>query len=138
MANKSKDIFDWLLTSPRISDLYYIYSTAEDKTSALTPASSIIRDEALVTYINGSSQCYMDYDLSTFLDMIQDPNVKTNINYEQFFIEIGEWIEAQNKAGNYPFPEVTKLEILTSGNLSALTDNKAKYNMVIRIHYFKE
>lgn len=97
-------------------------------------------DPILKRYVDGSSERQYLFAVTSreyySIDMIQ------NIKNSEFYEDLADWFEAQNKAENFPDlgkgKEVRKMELVTSGYLYSTDRKTARYQLEIRIRYFKE
>ncbi len=92
------------------------------------------------TYINGGTIRQYLFSIGSreyyALDMLQ------NISNSEFYEQLQEWFEEQDKLKNFPNigkdKEVQNIELVTSGYLFATDRKTARYQMQFRIVYFKE
>ncbi|GBU06587.1 hypothetical protein EDD74_1225 [Faecalimonas umbilicata] len=97
-------------------------------------------DPIIQTYIDGSSirQYQFSFGSREYYDMDRIQNIQNSTFYEQF----AEWIEEQNRNGNLPkLPEgmhANELEVLSPGYIFDITTKYARYQLPLRLIYFKE
>jgi len=92
------------------------------------------------TYINGASIRQYLFAVSSResygLDLIE------NMNHSGFYEQLGEWFERQSAEKNFPDigegKKVQTIETVTSGYLLATDGKTARYQIQIRIVFFKE
>lgn len=97
-------------------------------------------DPIIQTYVDGSSirQYQFSFGSREYYDMDRIQNIQNSTFYEQF----AEWIEEQNRNGNLPkLPEgmhANELEVLSPGYIFDITTKYARYQLPLRLIYFKE
>lgn len=97
-------------------------------------------DPIVKRYVDGSSIRQYLFAVTSreyySIDMIQ------NIKNSEFYENLADWFEDQNKAHNFPDlgegKTVQKMELVTSGYLFSTDRKTARYQLEIRIIYFKE
>lgn len=65
-----------------------------------------------------------------------------NLENSGFYEKFSDWIEEQNEIGNLPLLEdgkkATGIEVLTSGYLFDSTEDKARYQIQLRLTYYED
>lgn len=97
-------------------------------------------DPILKKYVGGSSMRQYLFAVTSreyySIEMIQ------NIKNSEFYEDLADWFESQNKAQSFPDlgsgKTVQRMELVTSGYLFATDRKTARYQMEIRIIYYKE
>lgn len=97
-------------------------------------------DPVIKRYTDGSSMRQYLFAVTSreyySVDMIQ------NIRNSEFYEELADWFEDQNKTGNFPVlgpgKTVQKMELVTSGYLFSTDRKTARYQLEIRCKYYKE
>lgn len=97
-------------------------------------------DPILKRYVDGSSVRQYLFAVTSreyySIDMIQ------NIKNSEFYEDLADWFEAQNAVQNFPDlgagKTVQKMELVTSGYLYSTDRKTARYQLEIRIRYYKE
>lgn len=126
------------MNCPHIRDFFFSFARPENGSTALIPVS----DEAVCTFIDGSSERRYIFALVRF-DAISDaPNSGENIAVYLDAEQIGEWIGAQNAARSFPaFPGgclINEISALPSSPLAAQDEGQAKLMFQFAIDYLKE
>ena len=99
-----------------------------------------IFDPVVQTYIDGSQikQYQFNFSSREYYSMDRVENIQNSEFYEKF----AGWIEQQNRAENYPdLPEgceTQQLEVLSPGYIFDATMQNARYQIQLRLVYFKE
>lgn len=91
-------------------------------------------------YVNGDTDRIYQFNFSSreyySLDRLQ------NIGVSAFYEKFAEWVEEQNKIGNYPeMPEgcyPQQLSVLSPGYLYDATMKSARYQIQLQLDYIKE
>ncbi len=99
------------------------------------PVSPIVKQ-----YVNGDSIRQYQFAINSreyySIDMIQ------NIKNSAFYEKLADWFEEQNRIENFPDigddKEVQSIELVTSGFLFGTDRKTARYQLAVRIEYFKE
>lgn len=97
-------------------------------------------DPVIKRYTDGSSMRQYLFAVTSreyySVDMIQ------NIRNSEFYEDLADWFEAQNKTGTFPVlgpgKTVQKMELVTSGYLFSTDRKTARYQLEIRCKYYKE
>ncbi len=97
-------------------------------------------DPIVQRYVDGSSEQQFLFAVGSreyyALDMIQ------NMNNTQFYEQLQEWFEEQNRHENFPDigedKEVRSIEVVTTGFLFATDKKTARYQIQFRMIYFKD
>ena len=137
-SNKHRAVWDWLQGCPLIGDLFFNAMTTKIGGTCLVPS-----DQVTGEYIDGSELRNYNCALTRFQQFSGDPNDMANITAVTDLEELGEWVEAQVKAGNLPeFPEgteITDIRVLPneSGYMVAQDFTQAKYMIQFQIEYIK-
>ena len=137
--NKHEAVWNWLQTCPHIRDMFFNAGRADGGYTQLVPAESVKAE-----YINGSKLMLYECTLVRWMEISFEPNDESNIEDLVDFDKLGEWVEAQNAAGN--FPELsgkdTVQEIFVSPNqagyIAMMGTGLAKYMLQFQIEYVKE
>lgn len=136
--SKHDAVWAWLQACPHINDLFFNAATAGEGSVQLIPAESVVTE-----YVDGSSLRSYDCALVRFEPLSFEPNDEGNVRSLADFDRIGEWIEAQNDAGNFPeFPPGTAVQEMTvapngAGYMAMLDMGLAKYMIQFQIRYLK-
>lgn len=92
----------------------------------------------ILSYVDGSSVRQYLFAINSreyyTVEMLQ------NIKNLEFYEKLADWFEEQNHKENFPdigYP-VQKMELVTSGYLYSVDRRTARYQLEIRIEYFKE
>lgn len=131
-------VWDWLLTCPYISDLFFNASRAEDGNTQLVPSESVLEE-----YIDGSAKMAYNCALTRFMPYSTDPNDESNIASLIDFEEVTEWVKAQVEAGNVPaFPTgsvICDIKVMPaeSGFMVAQDMTQMKYMLQFQIEYIR-
>lgn len=139
MANKHRAVWDWLATCPLIGDMFFNAGRAEDGNTTMIPA-----EQTAAEYNDGTELRWYDVALTRWAGYSDDPNDTANIQDAADIDDIGDWVEAQVDAGNFPeFPEgctVTDISVIpaASGWAVAEDTNMLKYMLQIRIEYLRD
>ena len=138
--NKYKAITDWLMDySLLYSWIYFNVIRGEADTLSLN---SVPNERELVQYINGDREV----ELLFALDLVKEYDIGTsdiNLEANEEFENISNWIEEQNNNGNYPdFGENIKIEEVevletTPSVIIDSQNNLAKYQGQYRITYIE-
>lgn len=97
-------------------------------------------DPIVQSFIDGSSirQYQFYFGSREYYDMDRIQNIQNSAFYESF----AEWVEEQSKIGNLPnLPkgmEAEELEVLSPGYIFDITTKFARYQIPLRLVYFKE
>lgn len=97
-------------------------------------------DPVIRKYADGSSMRQYLFAVTSreyySVDMIQ------NIRNSEFYEDLADWFEAQNRAEHFPVlgsgKTVQKMELVTSGYLFSTDRKTARYQLEIRCTYYKE
>ena len=97
-------------------------------------------DPIIQKFVDGSSIRQYQFSFGSreyySMDRIQ------NIQNSSFYEELAEWIEEQSRAGNLPeLPEgmdAEELQILSPGYIFDVTTKFARYQIPLRLIYFKQ
>lgn len=138
MANDTRHdaVWNWLLTCPHISDLFFNASRAEDGNTQLIPSESVLAE-----YIDGSKKRAYNCALTRFMPYSTDPNDESNLVSLIDFEKVTEWVEAQVEEGNIPaFPAgsvINDIQVLPaeSGFMVAQDMTQMKYMLQFQIEY---
>lgn len=129
----------WLLTCPQIQRMGFNFGAEEDGSTAMIPY-----DYLLTEYIDGSQQRRYAFELIRFHDVKEDPGGSLNAADQAEMDKLTEWVQAQEKAGNYPqFPQgctVQKVQLLDGQEsmVAERLETMAKYMIPFGIDYLKE
>lgn len=97
-------------------------------------------DPIIEKFIDGSSirQYQFSFGSREYYSMDRIKNIQNSTFYE----ELAEWIEEQSRSGNLPeLPEgmnAEELQILSPGYIFDITTKFARYQIPLRLIYFKE
>lgn len=136
--NKHTAVWDWLMTCPHITDLFFVFAQMDDGDISIIPSESVITE-----YINSSSLRNYDVTLTCSKKCSFEPNEIENISNLVDFEQLGEWVEAQNALGNFPvFPAgsaVQEIRVLPneSGFIVAQDEGGGKFMLQFQIEYLK-
>lgn len=133
-----RDVWAWLMTCPVFPRLFYAFSLGEDGDVQLSPIGGVVKEEWLTRYLNESGQKYLDYEVAQFLPAPVIANSDENVSILETFAKIAEWIDEQSEEKNYPFAEVTGVELLNTGMIAARDESGAKYTFQFRVRFFKQ
>lgn len=137
--SKHQAVWDWLLTCPHIRDLFFNHMQTDDGDTSLIPSEDVVRE-----YLDGSSLRHYNATLARVQPVSLEPNDIANIEQLVDFEQLGEWLDAQNAARNYPeFPNgstVDEIRVLPneSGFMVAQDMHSCKYQLQFQIVYMKE
>ena len=91
-------------------------------------------------YVNGSS--IRQYLFAVTSREYYSIDMLANIDNSEFYEDLADWFEEQNAARNYPEfgagKTVQRIELVTSGYLYSTDRKTARYQLEIRIIYYKE
>lgn len=91
-------------------------------------------------YLNGDSVRQFQFILASREPY--GPDVLQNINNSGFYEEFAEWIENENDIGNLPILnnncEAMELKVLSPGYAFAVDEHKARYQIELRLKYYKK
>lgn len=96
-------------------------------------------DPVIKTYANGDSvrQYLFAFGSKEFYSQERQQNIENSAFYERF----SEWVETQNESGNLPeLPEgmeAEELQVISSGYLHGESGKQARYQIQLRLKYFK-
>lgn len=99
-----------------------------------------IFDPIIERYVDGSSERQFQFQFGSreFYSMDRLQNIDNSIFYE----ELAEWVEEQSLVGNLPeLPEgmsATEIEVLSPGYIYDGAMKNARYQISLRLLYFKE
>lgn len=139
MASMIQGVVDYVTQCPLLAKGYIRVDSLGPRPIeygiAVLPCDPIVKK-----YVDGSSMRQYLFAVTSreyySMDMIQ------NIKNSEFYEDLADWFEAQNKAQNFPDlgsrKEVQKIELVTSGYLFSTDGKTARYQLEIRIKYFKE
>lgn len=92
------------------------------------------------TYVNGDSVRQFQF---TFCS--REPygnNIVQNITNSDFYTDFADWINEQNNNKNFPTLadglNVEKIEVLTNGYAFAVSADKARYQIELKLRYLKK
>lgn len=141
MANsKHEAVWDWLLTCPYITDLFFNYAQTKNADDTQLIPSEL----QMMQFIDGSRLMRYTVSLVRFIPISGDPNDIKNITDLVDFELVNEWVDEQNREQNFPdFPEgciVEEVKALpnTAGFAVAQDFSSAKYMMQFQVQYIKE
>ena len=135
-SNKHRAVWDWLQTCPYIGDLFFNAASVKAGVTVLVPADQVVEE-----YINGAEKRHYNCALTRFQAFTADANDGSSIEVVTDLEELGDWVEAQFRAGNCPaFPEryqITDIRVLPneSGYLVAQDMHMAQYRIQFQIEY---
>lgn len=138
-TNKHSAVWDWLQNCPYIADLFFNHTQTDNGDTSLVPSDEVVRE-----YLDGSSLRNYNVALAKVLPVSFEPNDTANIEQLVDFEALGDWIEAQNLARNFPnFPPgecVEEIRVLpsSSGYMVAQDMRSAKYQLQFQIEYTRE
>ena len=132
-----QSVTDYISSCPILKDGYmhvdYLGSDPVEYAVEVLPT-EVVRKR----YIDGSSERQYDFAVSTrdyySVDAVQ------NTENQKFFEEFQDWIEKSSRDGVLPAVEggrAIKLEVLTSAYLFGEDEMTARYQMQLRLIYFK-
>ena len=136
--NKHNAVWEWLIACPHIKDLFFVFSQTEDGDVSLVPSESVVQE-----FIDGSSLRNYDVALTCSSSCTFEPNEMETIANLVDFEQLGEWVEAQNDAQNFPvFPAgsaVQEIRVLPneSGFVVAQDESGCKFMLQFQIEYVK-
>ena len=91
-------------------------------------------------YVDGSS--IRQYLFAVTSREYYSIDMLANIDNSEFYEDLADWFEEQNAAQNYPAlggsKTVQRIELVTSGYLYSTDRKTARYQLEVRIIYFKE
>ena len=91
-------------------------------------------------YVDGSS--IRQYLFAVTSREYYSIDMLANIDNSEFYEDLADWFEEQNAAQNYPKfsagKTVQRIELVTSGYLYSTDRKTARYQLEIRIIYYKE
>lgn len=91
-------------------------------------------------YVDGSS--IRQYLFAVTSREYYSIDMLSNIANSEFYEDLADWFEKQNKEGHFPDlgtgKEVQRMELVTPGYLYSTDRKTARYQLEIRIIYFKE
>lgn len=96
-------------------------------------------DPVLKKYVNGDTmrQYLFAFGSKEFYSQERQQNIENSAFYERF----SDWVEEQNEAGNLPVlpdgMEAEDLQVISSGYLHGETGKHARYQIQLRLKYFK-
>lgn len=140
---KHEAVWDWLLTCPSITDMFFNFSQSENGDTILAPLTAY-SDTPVRVFASGASERQYDFSLIRYDALSFEPNSEENMTVLGSIEAIAAWIEAQSAAGTYPaFPTgstISSIEALPSntGYVAARDDTGAKYQLQFRIEYLQE
>ncbi len=97
-------------------------------------------EPVIQNFIDGSSirQYQFSFGSREYYDMDRIQNIQNSTFYEKF----ADWVEEQNRAGNLPeLPsgmDAEELQVLSPGYIFDITTKYARYQLPLRLIYFKE
>ena len=136
--NKHNAVWDWLMACPHITDLFFVFAQTENGDVSLVPSESVVQE-----FIDGSTLRNYDVALTCSSPCTFEPNEMETIANLVDFEQLGEWVEAQNAALNFPvFPEgsaVQEIRVLPneSGFAVAQDESSCKFMLQFQIEYMK-
>lgn len=136
--NKHNAVWEWLLTCPYITDLFFVFTQTDDGDVALVPSESVVEE-----YIGGGSLRNYDVALTGFSSNTFEPNEMETISNLVDFEKLGLWVEEQNDNRNFPeFPEgstVQEIRVLPNeaGFVVAQDEHGCKFMLQFQIEYLK-
>lgn len=132
-------ITDFFMTCPLLSGGVFRVNALGDQpieynieTGVFTPV--------LKQYVNGDSERQYQFNFVSreFYSMDRIQNIQSSEFYEKF----ADWVEAQDKAGNFPkLPEGCEpqsLSVLSSGYIMDALMRNARYQIQLRLIFYKE
>ena len=127
-----EDIRTWLLTCPLLDDEYAVnVDYLSDKLSySIDPLPG---EPWFKKYVNGGGIKQFQFAMTS--REYYDDSALQNIQNCGFYQQFEEWIDAQEKASNYPFADCVKVEITTSGYLYENESETARYQIQLRLLY---
>lgn len=137
--NKHRAVWEWLLLCPYIGDLFFHFAQGDDGDVALVPSESVVQE-----FISGASLRAYDVALTRVAPCSFEPNDPMNLEQMAEFARLGDWIEEQNAAGNYPEfsigESVQEIRLLPnqSGFAVAQDGRSCRYMLQFQIEYLKE
>lgn len=97
-------------------------------------------EPVIQNFIDGSSirQYQFSFGSIEYYDMDRIQNIQNSTFYEKF----ADWVEEQNRAGDLPkLPsgmDAEELQVLSPGYIFDITTKYARYQLPLRLIYFKE
>ena len=137
-STKHRAVWDWLQGCPYIGDLFFNAAQPKAGCTVLVPSDQLVEE-----YIDGTQIRNYNCALTRFQSFTADANDAANITVVTDLEELGEWVEAEARAGRLPaFPEgmrVTDIRVLPneSGYMVAQDMTMAKYMIQFQIEYEK-
>ena len=139
MASMIQGVVDYVTQCPLLSEGYIRVDSLGSRPIEYGIA-TLPCDPVVKKYVDGSSIRQYLFGVTSreyySIDMIQ------NIKNSEFYENLADWFEDQNKAHNFPDlgegKTVQKMELVTSGYLYSTDRKTARYQLEVRIIYFKE
>lgn len=139
MRNKDKAVFDWLKTYEGFNNLYFNFSICKANNVAMLPTPTDYLDYEDIT---GSKIRYFIFSVSHFKHFTNLPNTKENLDNMSEVEKFLDWIDEQNRIGNFPtFPDNCTIEYIRNlNNIPTVTksnNNLARFYSQIQIKYIE-
>lgn len=141
MATKSiiQGVSDYFLNCPLLKDGVFRVDALGTEPVEYTIETGIF-DPIIERYVDGSSERQFQFQFGSreFYSMDRLQNIENSTFYE----ELAEWVEEQSKAKNLPeLPEgmsAEEIEVLSPGYVHDGAMKNARYQISLRLLYFKE
>ena len=103
MTSKHQATWDWLYSCEDVQELFFAFSGNQNGQTVIIPTATEKVDKQ---YIDGTSMRRYDFSIAIYTAINPDvPNNDENVDVMENVENIMEWVDAQQKAQNYPdFP----------------------------------
>lgn len=147
-SSKHLAVWNWFYQCPLFKELYFIFSDGSNGNVIISPdnvifPSSCASDDIVKSYINRTFEKNYDFTVILFLPYTMQTNSTENIDWIRIVEGVNEWVEEQEKIGNYPnFLSGNSIQSITTlpaiDGISAQDSDGAKYQFTVRITYIDE
>ncbi len=134
-------VWEWFYNCPLFTRLFFNFDDGENGNVIIAPV-SMVKDEVQDQFITGDTYNYYDFTVVIILPISVATNDLSNLKWVNIVEGVAEWVEQQEKAGNYPVfkenqtPDMVEV-IDDQEGASAIDENSVKYQFTVRISYYK-
>lgn len=132
-------ITNFFMTCPLLQDGVFRVNALGDQAIEYNIETGVF-NPILKRYVNGDTERQYQFNFMSreYYDMDRIQNIQSCDFYEKF----ADWVEEQDRLGNFPaMPEKCKprsLSVLSSGYIMGVTMRNARYQIQLQLTYYKE